>query len=145
MANTNLNTVYSSAYDNLATIGRRSNTYHRWTGRMFDREREAYPSNFAIQQNARQPASRFESIGHLSKADQIWTAAIAADVSLNHRSERQEAHRDPFLEDLMEVGLYDRMQGDTRDSAEETSMRYTAAMSSAVMDHVDKLESRVSF
>ena len=112
---------------------------------MVEGRREPYPANRLIQQHASVRANRFESIGHLSKADIVWTATIVADVQLEHRSHRTMQRRDPFLEDLIEVGLYDRMQGETRNAAEELSMRYTSAMTSAVMDHVDRLESRVSF
>jgi hypothetical protein len=144
MANTNQNTVYSAVYDTLGTISRRSNVHNRYTGRMFGTTREPYPSNRDIQRNAIIPANRFEEIGHLTKADILWTAAIVADRQLEHRSCRSNNRRDKFLEDLMEIGLYDRVQGEVRDSAEEVSMRYTSACTSAAMEHVERLETRVS-
>ena len=137
MANTNLDTVYQSVYDPIATIGRRSNAFNWWTSRMVEGRWEPYPANRLIQQRASVRTNHFESVGHLSKADIVWTAAIAANVQLEHRSHCTMQRRDPFLEDLMEVGLYDRMQGETRNAAEELSMRYTSAMTSAIMDHVD--------
>jgi hypothetical protein len=144
MANTTHNTVYTSVFDPLATIGRRSHMYNCFTNRMIRNQREPYPANFLIQQNTRTRANRFESIGHLSKADILWTASIVADTQLDRRSKHVASRRDTFLEDLVEIGLYDRVQGERRDSSEEVSMRYTSVCTSAVMEHVEKLESKVS-
>ena len=143
MANTNQNTVYTATYDNTQTIGRRSHTFHRFTNRKIGGTREQYPTNSEIQRHAADQANRFHEIGYLSKKDIVWSAAIAADVSLDRCSRRNTTGRDKFLEDLIEVGLYDRVHGETRDPAEEMAMRYTSACTSAVMDHTERLLKRV--
>lgn len=143
MANTNQNTIYQARFDTLATISRRSNEYHRFSSRMIDNRREPYPTNLEIQRRASNRANRFKEIGYLSKKDIVWSAAIHTDIALDRRSRQEATRRDTFLEDLIEVGLYDRTGGEVRNDAEETSMRYTSACTSAVMDHVVRLESRV--
>jgi hypothetical protein len=110
---------------------------------MFSGRREEYPSNIDIQNTAHRPNARNESTGHLSSADLIWSAALVTDSKLLLRKSFPPEHRDEYLSDLLEYGIMDRMDGEERNASEERGMRYSAACSSFVYDHVVTLEQKV--
>jgi hypothetical protein len=110
---------------------------------MYSGRREAYPSNQDIQNLARRPNARNESLGYLSSDDMIWSAALVTDSKLLERKGFPSLHKDEFFNDLIEYGVLDRMEGEPRNASEEKSMRYAAVCSSFVYDHVVILEQKV--
>jgi len=73
----------------------------------------------------------------------IWSAALVTDSKLLERKDFPSTHKDKFLNDLIEYGTLDRMEGEPRNASEEKSMRYAAVCSSFVYDHVVNLEQKV--
>jgi hypothetical protein len=143
MSHTTANSTARSLSDPFQHISRRNAVSNRYTSRMFAGRREAYPSNEDIQRLARRPNARNESLGHLSADDMIWSAALVTDSKLLERKDFPATHKDEFLNDLIEYGVMDRMEGEPRNPSEEKSMRYAAVCSSFVYDHVVNLEQKV--
>jgi len=143
MSHTTANVVIHSLYNPYQSISRRNVVHNRFTSRMYVGRREGYPSNQEIQQLARRPNARNETLGHLSADNMMWSAALITDSKLLERKDYPATYKDEFLYDLIEYGVMDCMEGEPRNASEEKSMRYTAVCSSFVYDHVVNLEQKV--
>jgi len=143
MSHTTANIVAHSLSDPYQSISRRNTVANRFTSRMFSGRREAYPSNQDIQRLARHPNTHNKTLGHLSADDMMWSAALVTDSKLLERKDFPATHKDEFLNDLIEYGVMDCMEGEPRNASEEKSMRYAAVCSSFVYDHVVNLEQKV--
>ena len=143
MANTTLDTKTRSVSDPLCTISRRSSAFNHFTSRMIGGDREQYPTNRDIRRYAQSVNGRFHTAGHLSRDDLIWSAVMVSNMSQEKWMKMSPNHRDEYFEDLVAVGILDRVDPDHRNFLEEKLMRYSAVMSSFVMDHVTNIEDKV--
>jgi len=143
MSHTTANIVARSLSDPYQSISRCNTVANRFTSWMFSGRREVYPSNQDIQRLAHRPNAHNETLGHLSADNVMWSAALVTDSKLLERKDFPDSHKDEFLNDLIEYGVMDRMEGEPRNASEEKSMWYVAVCLLFVYDHVVNLEQKV--
>jgi len=102
-----------------------------------------YPQCTHWVNDARCPNAHYESLGHLSSDNMIWSTALVSNSKLLECKEFPGTHKDEFIYDLLEYGIMDRMEGETHNALEEKSMWYAAMCSSFVYDHIINLEQKV--
>ena len=110
---------------------------------MIDQQREDYPSNQQIQNQAASTGACGVITGHLSAKDMIWLAAMVSDQKLATHKTFPGIHRDEYLDDLLSYGILDCMEGEPWNPVEEKCFCYVAACSSFVYNHCILLEQKV--
>ena len=78
----------------------------------------------------------------LSLRDFVWWTRLQSARRVTQRAERYPT-RDRVLERLLEEGIFDRVEGETRNTGEELSMAYSAAMTQRLLMRVEGLEGQV--
>ena len=78
----------------------------------------------------------------LSLRDFVWWTRLQSARRVTQRAERYPT-RDRVLERLLEEGIFDRLEGETRNTGEELSMAYSAAMTQRLLMRIEGLEGQV--
>jgi hypothetical protein len=111
MSHTIQNTLYISNRGGNCTIFRNSTVFVHAHHIIATTPGLGYPSNEGIQDMATRDAQMFW-YGHqgqeLLANNTIWASAIMMDHGLMHRQGHPDVRRNPLLERLINIGVYDR-------------------------------------
>jgi len=78
----------------------------------------------------------------LSLRDFVWWTRLQSARRMTQRAERYPT-RDRVLERLLEEGIFDRVEGETRNTGAEFPMAYSAAMTQRLLMRIEGLEGQV--
>ena len=78
----------------------------------------------------------------LSIRDFVWWTRLQSARRMTQRADRYPT-RDRVLERLMEEGIFDRAEGESRNTGEEMSMAYSAAMTQRLLMRIEGLDGQV--
>jgi hypothetical protein len=147
MSHTTQNTIYSSNRGGRCTIDCNSVSFVHAHRIIATTPGLGYPSNEGIQGMAVHDAQSFwfTCVGQeLSANGTIWASAIMTECSLMHRQGHPDVKRDKLLEQLIDIGVYDR--GDhldlNDDPVEKRSFQYAAVLTNMLWDRVHDMESQ---
>ena len=78
----------------------------------------------------------------LSIRDFVWWTRLQSARRMTQRADRYPT-RDRVLERLLEEGIFDRAEGESRNAGEEMSMAYSAAMTQRLLMRIEGLDGQV--
>jgi hypothetical protein len=104
-----------------------------------------YPTNTSILERIKKDDARHDRFGDLYFGDRLWAGAMVTDQAQQRQSFTREESRDLPLEDLIQQGIRDRRGDEVRNLHEERAMKYSAILSSALLDHVEHIEKNVGW